>query len=68
MDLLGRVGQENRDQEQTNRMGLFQPEGRKAAAMLLAGLRTSLRFCLGGATTFDLAGLRGFSMKDGVSV
>jgi hypothetical protein len=42
MDLLDRVGQKSRYQNAPDRMGLLQPQGRKAETLLLARLSASL--------------------------
>jgi hypothetical protein len=42
MDLLDRVGQKSRNQNAQDRMGLLQPQGRKAETLLLAWLSASL--------------------------
>ena len=43
MDLLDRVGQEDWNKDSSDRMGLFQPQRRKAKTVLLAWLSASLR-------------------------
>jgi hypothetical protein len=43
MDLLDRVGKKGGNKKSPNRMGLFQPQKRKAKALLLAWLLASLR-------------------------
>ena len=43
MDLLDRVGQKGRNKNSPDRKGLFQPQRRKAATLLLAWLSASLR-------------------------
>lgn len=48
MDLLDRVGQETRNKNSPDRMGLFQPQRRKAETLLLAWLSASLK-AFGGA-------------------
>jgi hypothetical protein len=43
MDLLDRVGQKGKNKNSPDRMGLFQPQRRKAKTLLLAWLSASLR-------------------------
>jgi hypothetical protein len=43
MDLLDRVGQKTRNKNSPDRMGLFQPQRRKAETMLLVWLSASLK-------------------------
>jgi len=43
VDLLDRISEKSRNQEPPNRMGLFQPQGWKATALLLARLRPPLK-------------------------
>src|SRR6476619_6833053 len=43
MDLLDRVGQKTRNKNSPDRMGLFEPQRRKAETLLLAWLSASLR-------------------------
>jgi hypothetical protein len=43
MDLLDRVGKKGRNKNSPDRMGLFQPQRRKAKTLLLAWLSTSLK-------------------------
>ena len=42
MDLLDRVGQKDANKNSPDRMGLFQPQRRKAKTLLLAWLSASL--------------------------
>ena len=49
MDLLDRVGEKSRNKNTSDRMGLFQPQRRKAATLLLARLFASLRSCRFGS-------------------
>jgi hypothetical protein len=48
MDLLDRVGQKTRNKSSPDRMGLFQPQRRKAETVLLAWLSASLKVFGGG--------------------
>src|SRR5262245_65485084 len=43
MDMLDRVGQKGRNKNSPRRMGLFQPQRRKAETLLLAWLSASLK-------------------------
>ena len=43
MDLLDRVGQKGKNKNSPDRMGMFQPQRRKAKTLLLAWLSASLR-------------------------
>jgi hypothetical protein len=42
MDMLGRIREEARNQAKAHRLGLLQPSGREAPALLLAGLPSPL--------------------------
>lgn len=43
MDMLGRIGKEERDEAQAHRLGLLEPAPRQTPAMLLAWLQPPVR-------------------------